>query len=91
VLPPQTPYFKIRYNKKGMLPTGVAEDIYIQFTPTGDQAYKYYYDSVRIHCEGDKILIPIHAFPVINSKLGDQFPSTLDMGMGCKLGQVVKK
>lgn len=29
VLPPQTPYFKIRYNKKGMLPTGVAEDIYV--------------------------------------------------------------
>ena len=49
-----------------MIPTGVAEDIYIQFTPAVDE-YKYYYDSVRIHCDGDKILIPIHAFPVINS------------------------
>jgi hypothetical protein len=28
-LPPQTPYFKIRYNKKGMVPTGVSEDIYV--------------------------------------------------------------
>ena len=67
ILPPQTNYFKIRYNKKGMIPTGVAEEIYIQFTPALNE-YKYYYDSVRIHCEGDQILIPIHAFPVINSK-----------------------
>lgn len=36
ILPPQTSYFKIRYNKKGMLPTGVAEDIYVQFTPAPD-------------------------------------------------------
>jgi hypothetical protein len=71
VLPPQTPYFKIRFNKKGMLPTGVAEDIYVQFTPTGDSPYRYYYDTIRVHCEGDKILVPIHAYPVINNKLGD--------------------
>lgn len=56
-----------------MVPTGVSEDIYVQFTPTssGDQAvmeaYRYYYDTIRIHCEGDKLLIPIHAYPVVNS------------------------
>jgi hypothetical protein len=51
-----------------MVPTGVSEDIYVQFTPAIEQGEKYYYDSIRIHCEGDKILIPIHAVPVINSK-----------------------
>lgn len=70
MLPPQTPFFKIKFNKKGILPTGVSEDIYDQFTPTGSQPYKYCYDSIRIHSDGVKKLIPIHAFPVINSKLG---------------------
>jgi hypothetical protein len=88
VLPPQTPYFKIRYNKKGMVPTGVSEDIYIQFTPDKDQGYKYYYDSIRIHCEGDKILIPVHAFPVINSKrpTAELFPKIIDLGKNCRIG-----
>ena len=85
ILPPSTPFFKIRYNKKGMLPTGVAEEIYVQFTPPVDQ-YKYYYDSLRIHCEGDKILIPMHAYPVINSKADKILPSVVDMGVGCRLG-----
>lgn len=36
ILPPQTPYFKIKYNKKGMIPSGIAEDIYVQFTPNDE-------------------------------------------------------
>lgn len=81
ILPPATPYFKIKYNKKGMIPPGISEDIYVQFTP-GDE-FKYFYDSVRIHCEGDKILIPIHAYPVINSKKDELIPKAIDMGSGC--------
>ena len=73
-----------------MLPTGVAEDIYVQFTPAPDQ-YTYYYDSVRIHCEGDKMLVPIHAFPVINSKQSELFPAQIDMGIGCILGKTYTK
>ena len=69
-----------------MIPTGVSEDIYIQFTPAVDE-YKYYYDSVRIHCDGDKILIPIHAFPVINSNQDELFPKFIDMGTGCVIGK----
>ena len=65
-----------------MVPSGIAEDIYVKFTPEGsnDQLYKYYYNCIRIHCESDKILIPIHAFPVINSKKDEIFPSFIDMG-----------
>ena len=90
ILPPQTKYFKIKCQKKGMIPTGVAEEIYIQFTPAVDE-YKYYYDSVRIHCDGDKILIPIHAFPVINSQKDELFPKFIDMGKGCTIGQSYMK
>ena len=73
-----------------MVPTGVAEEIYIQFTPARGE-YKYYYDSVRIHCDGDKLLIPIHAYPVINSKQDELFPKYIDMGKGCRLGQSYQK
>ena len=86
ILPPQTNYFKIKYNKKGMVPAGISEDIYVQFTPNDE--YKYYYDCIRIHCEGDKILIPIHAFPVINSKKDEIFPNYIDMGKHLRIGEL---
>ena len=89
ILPPSTPFFKIKYNKKGMIPSGISEDIYVQFTPNDE--YKYFYDFIRIHCEGDKILIPIHAFPVINSKKDELIPKQIDMGRGCKVGQTYSK
>lgn len=85
ILPPSTPFFKIKYSKKGMIPSGIAEEIYIQFTP--NEEYKYYYDAIRIHCEGDKILIPIHAFPVVNSKKDEIFPTYVDMGKHLKVGE----
>ena len=89
ILPPSTANFKIKYNKKGMIPTGVAEDIFVQFTP--GQEYRYFYDSIRIHCEGDKILIPIHAYPVINTKKDGLLPEAIDMGNGCKVGKSYRK
>ena len=68
-----------------MIPSGIAEEIYVQFTPNDE--YKYFYDVIRIHCDGDKILIPIHAFPVINSKKDDVFPNLTDMGRNLRVGQ----
>ncbi len=72
-----------------MIPSGISEDIYVQFTPGNE--FKYFYDSIRIHCEGDKILIPIHAYPVINSKKDELIPKNIDMGSGCKVGQTYTK
>lgn len=72
-----------------MIPSGISEDIYVQFTPNDE--YKYFYDSIRIHCEGDKILIPIHAFPVINSKKDELVPKSIDLGRACKVGQTYQK
>jgi hypothetical protein len=61
-----------------MVPSGISEDIYVQFTPGNE--FKYFYDSIRIHCEGDKILIPIHAYPVINTQKDELLPRTIDLG-----------
>lgn len=46
---------------------------------------------MRIHCDGDKILIPIHAFPVINSSQDELFPNYIDMGRACAIGQSYTK
>ena len=89
ILPPMTQLFKIKYRKKGMIPSGAEEEIYVQFTPT--EQYNYHYDCIRIHCESDKITIPIHAFPVINSKKDELIPSVLDMGKHKKVGQTYTK
>ena len=89
ILPPSTPFFKIKYHKKGMIPSGISEDIYVQFTP--NEEYKYFYDSIRIHCDGDKILIPIHAYPVINTQADQLVPKALDFGRGCKVGDTYSR
>lgn len=82
-----TPYFKVKYSKKGVIPSGVSEDVYISFTP---DSYKYYYDCVRIHCEGEKLLVPIHGYPVINNDLDELLPSVVDLGK-VKVGELYSK
>jgi hypothetical protein len=34
ILPPTTPYFSIKFDKKGQLVPGMSEDVYIHFTPS---------------------------------------------------------
>lgn len=72
-----------------MIPAGAEEELYVQFTPT--EQYNYHYDSIRIDCESDKIVIPIHAFPVINSLKDELLPSLIDMGKHRKVGQTYTK
>ena len=69
-----TPFFRVRYNKKGRVAPGMSEDIFIEFKPN---AWRYYYDCIRLHCEGENLLIPIHAYPVLNDVV---FPRVLDFG-----------
>jgi hypothetical protein len=76
-IPPTTPFFKIKFSRKGLISPGLSEVLYISFTP---QNYEYYYDYVRIICEGEKLLIPIHAFPKMNMHVRDYLPKFFDFG-----------
>jgi hypothetical protein len=69
-----TPFFRVRYEKKGRVAPGMSEDLYVEFKPN---AWRYYYDCIRIHCEDENLLIPIHAYPVVNEVV---FPKVLDFG-----------
>jgi hypothetical protein len=77
IIPPTTPFFKIKYSRRGLIPPGLAENIVLSFTP---QKYCYYYDYIRIVCEGDKMMIPIHAFPKMNIHMKEYVPKYIDFG-----------
>ena len=55
--------FTIKMNKKGTLASGMSETIYIQFKP---MSYKYYYETLKLNTETENLLIPIHAYPVLD-------------------------
>ena len=74
VLPPSTPHFTLQMDKRGVIAPGMAQDMRIVFTPTD---FRYYFDSVRVHCESENLLIPLHAYPVMNKAA---FPSRVDLG-----------
>lgn len=85
ILPPSTPFFSIKFDKKGQLAPGMSEDIFIHFTPND---YKYYFDCIRVHTSEEQLQIPIHAYPVMNRE-GDKeiFPRVIDFGI-CTIGSV---
>ena len=77
ILPPTSSNFKIRYTKRGQIPPGLSETIYLFFTPS---EYKYYTDNICINCPGNKIIIPIHAYPRMNIFVKEYIPKLIDFG-----------
>lgn len=86
VLKPTTPFFQLKWekNKPGFLAPGMALAVHVQFAPT---EWRYYYDCVRINCGDEKILVPIHAYPIMNQAV---FPKRFDVGKA-RLGTTKKR
>ena len=75
IYPASTGDFFADYEKRGSLAPGCNQKIVIKFRPT---EYKYYHDYIRIQTENQNlILVPIHAYPVLN-KL--EFPRNVSFG-----------
>lgn len=44
--------------------------------------FRYYFDTLRVHTEGEQLQIPIHAYPVMNREnVKDIFPKLIDFGI----------
>ena len=74
---PQSEFFRIVRAQSGLVAPGMAEEVELIFTPT---EWRYYYDCLRIHSEGqENLLVPIHGYPVIEG-LAESFPQAMDFG-----------
>ncbi|KAK3249974.1 hypothetical protein CYMTET_40624 [Cymbomonas tetramitiformis] len=74
IIPPNTPFFKIFFDKKGLVAPGMSEEIRLEFCPT---EWRYFYDCIRVHSDGENLVVPIHAYPVMNETI---FPTRIDFG-----------
>jgi len=80
IINPTTPYFRASFQKTGLIAPGMSQEIEVIFQPN---AWQYYYDCIRLHTPAENLLIPIHAYPVMNDVI---FPRALDFG-ACPLSE----
>ncbi|KAJ1618956.1 hypothetical protein T492DRAFT_891186 [Pavlovales sp. CCMP2436] len=60
---PSTPFFTSRCEKRGQIVPGLYEEVFVTFRPSD---LRYYADSIRVHCAGQNLIIPIHAYPAMD-------------------------
>ncbi|KAF6259574.1 hypothetical protein COO60DRAFT_995334 [Scenedesmus sp. NREL 46B-D3] len=75
VVPPDSETFKVTHQRMpGSIAPGLAEQLVIEFT---GRQLRYHYDCIRVQTEGGGLLIPLHAYPVMNEV---QLPKRLGLG-----------
>jgi len=76
IIGPTTPWFKISFDKKGLLAPGMSEDITVTFAP---HEWRYYYDTIKVFCgeQSENLIVPIHAYPSANDIV---LPRIIDFG-----------
>ena len=84
IVNPTTAEFKVRVEKCGVLAPGMVETLAVDFEPS---EWKYHYDCIRIYTEADNLLVPIHAYPVMNEV---NVPRRIDFGK-CYLSETCKR
>lgn len=66
IVPPKSEnnVFSFRYSKLGKLSPGISQIVCIEFSPL---LYQYHKEFLRVRGEHETIMIPLHAYPVLNT------------------------